>query len=282
MLEVIPKNSPQRNYPNTNPNPKPKPKPNRNTNSHAYYFREIKLRPFGTVTTSLLHNIPTLQCRRQRRAALVQEAAVVGQQQPPLPFPFDELYNNLVPYPGPSPCVQPPSYVDDPPPYSTLPRPETPRLSIARPSNGDADVSGLFTPDADAAGNACAAASDVSAELTEYGASQDFSGTDTCQNESRLSVVNRLKEIHRSESLPGDERQHEMCSTLCGSPEPNIGLRDDIALVAIEGSNSMLVSSGISTLSAAQTTSIVLWEDHSTEWNQCDGVVSTCDSITHI
>ena len=205
---------------------------------------------------------------------------MLGQQPPPLPFPFDELYNNLVPYPGPSPCVQPPSYVDEPPPYSTLPRPETPRLSIPCPSNADGDVSGLFTPDTDAAGNACAASADVSFGLTEVGGTQYCSDNDTCQNESRLSEINRLKEIHTSGSLSGDEHQQETCNTLPHSHEADVC--DEIAPVASAGNNSILMRSGISTLSAAQSTSIVLWEDRSAEWNQCDGVVATCDNITHI
>ena len=224
----------------------------------------------------------TFQSRRRRRAAMILEAMELGQQPPPLPFPFEELYNALTPYPVPGPVIEPPSYVDKPPPYSTLPRPETTRQTVgdAYPHEPEAGTSGAAAPEVGV--EACAAppySSGACADVADETRSCCELGACGCHNGSAYAI-NTGGETSRTEIETGHELRHGECDTRSRDDE----LYGACASRASERrrSSDAGVSTPVAVPHATQTAFIIAQEYPALEWDHHEGVVATCDSITHI
>ena len=230
---------------------------------------------------------------------MILEAMELGQQPPPLPFPFEELYNALTPYPVPGPVIDPPSYVDKPPPYSTLPRPETTRQTVG--DEPEAGTSGAAAPDV--GDGACAAppyssGADVAAPEVGDGASAAppySSGacadvtSETCSccelgacgcHSGSVYAVHTGGETSRTEIETGQELRHGECDTRSRDDE----LYGACASRASERrrSSDAGVSTPVGVPHATQTAFIIAQEYPALEWDHHEGVVATCDSITHI
>ena len=141
---------------------------------------------------------------------MILEAMELGQQPPPLPFPFEELYNALTPYPVPGPVIEPPSYVDKPPPYSTLFRPETTRQTVgdAYLHEPEAGMSSATAPEVVV--GECAAppySSGACADVTGETRSCCELGACACHNGSAYAI-NTGGETSRTEIETGYELRH--------------------------------------------------------------------------